>query len=98
MLNVYCDNSQVVSAMTSIKEIRFREEKLNALEQTKNFEQLSGPIQRTENQVQIQAGSICLPTLFLQIEIPKLLQLSSLWNNYFQKQLPFKQKKANRDS
>ena len=38
LLEVYHDYSQIVNAMAGIKEIRFREEKLNALELTKTFE------------------------------------------------------------
>ena len=67
LLRVYHDYSQIVNAMTRIKEIKFRDETFNALELTKTFKRCQ-PIQTTKNQVKIQAGSTYLPTIFLQIE------------------------------
>ena len=83
-LKVFHDHSQNVNAMTRIKEIRFREEKLNALELTENLEHF-WPIKTTQNQAQIQTGSKCLRTVFLQIKISVLLHLSSLRDDYSQK-------------
>ena len=62
-LKVFHDHSQNVNAMIRIKEIRFREEKLNALELTENLEHF-WPIKTTQNQAQIQTGSKRLRTVF----------------------------------
>ena len=88
MLIVYHDNSQIVGAMTRIKEIRFPEKK------TKRFGLLDQF--RHKKQVQIQPGSISLPTAFLQTKISLLLYLSSLLDKYFQKQLPFSRREKKR--
>ena len=83
-LKTYHDHSQNVNAMTRIKEIRFREEKLNALELTEKLEHFR-PFRTTQNQARIQRGSICLLTIFLQLKISLLLDLSSLRDNCSQK-------------
>ena len=70
--------------MTKIKKIRFREGKLNNLELTKVFEKFSTSLDN-KNQVHIQAGSICVTKFFLGIKISLHLHLSSLRDNYFQK-------------
>ena len=67
LLKVFYDYSQIVNAMTKFKNFRFREEKLNGLELTRNFEKFR-PIWTTKNQVHIQAGSICVAQFFCEIK------------------------------
>ena len=71
------DWSKFASAMTNINKIRFREEKLKAVELTKIFEQFR-PAQTAINQAHFQAGSICVMTYFLRSKTSLLLHLSSL--------------------
>ena len=67
LLKVFHDYSQIVNAMTKIKNFRFREEKLNGLELTRTFAKFR-PIWRTKSQVHIQAGSICVAQFFCEIK------------------------------